>query len=56
MAYASHLKLLIKSMVPKPVLESYRRHRRSREHRRNALMTTEDVFTEIYSQNKWGGG
>jgi SAM-dependent methyltransferase len=34
--------------LPKPVLAAYRNHRAARR-------STEDVFTQIYSRNEWGG-
>jgi hypothetical protein len=47
------IKQLLKRFLPAPLLEGYRGLQRQREKNRNATRTTEDIFTEIYAQNKW---
>lgn len=49
-------KELLKSLTPTPLLERYRRIQRQREKKRNAAKTTEQIFTEIYAENKWTPG
>lgn len=42
-------------LIPHFLLERYRHFRRHREQERNRNKTVEEVFTEIYEANKWGG-
>jgi hypothetical protein len=42
-------------LVPEVGLNLYRKLKRAAEHRRNTERTTEQVFTEIYAKNSWGG-
>jgi hypothetical protein len=49
------MKSLIRKLLPHFLLQHYRRFKRLREKRRNQSKTTEAVFTEIYTMNKWGG-
>jgi len=49
------MKSHIKKLVPIFLLDRYRRFKRLAEQRRNLNKTTEEIFTEIYEQNKWGG-
>ena len=49
------MKSLLKKFLPKKVLDGYRRVRRSMETKRNRRISTEEVFTAIYQNNKWGG-
>jgi SAM-dependent methyltransferase len=37
------------------LLKRYRSFKRLKEHRANKNRSTEEVFTEIYERNKWGG-
>lgn len=41
--------------MPDVLVDAYRRLYRLREQRQNRRKTTEQVFTEIYQKNKWGG-
>ena len=50
------IKTLFKKLVPPSLLESYRRIQRRREKTRNAAKTPEQIFTEIYAENKWTPG
>ncbi len=49
------MKKTIKKLTPKILLDLYRFSRRALSNARNRARTTEEVFTEIYSANKWGG-
>jgi 2-polyprenyl-3-methyl-5-hydroxy-6-metoxy-1,4-benzoquinol methylase len=49
-------KALFKNLLPAVWLETYRRVQRSREKKRNAAKTVEQVFTETYAEKKWTGG
>lgn len=49
-------KELLKNLAPAPLLERYRRIQRQREKKKNAAKTTEQIFTEIYAENKWNPG
>lgn len=51
----SGLRALVRSLVPSPVLAAWRARARAREHARNRGLGTEQVFTEIYARNGWGG-
>jgi SAM-dependent methyltransferase len=42
-------------VAPSFLVDGYRRLRRFLEDRQNLQKNTEDVFTEIYQRNKWGG-
>lgn len=42
-------------LIPRSTRLAYRNMRRSRENARNEKRTTEDVFTDIYTNNLWGG-
>ncbi len=53
---AGRIKQLVKRVTPKSALRAYHRYLRAREHARNAKLTPEQVFSEIYRQGKWGGG
>jgi SAM-dependent methyltransferase len=44
-----------RQLVPQSLVEAYRHVRRMAERQRNRGRTTEQVFTDIYRQNKWGG-
>jgi hypothetical protein len=48
------MKKIIKRMLPGGVLSFFRKLRRGRARRINESKSTEEVFTEIYSQHKWG--
>lgn len=45
----------IKKLVPKGLLDAYRRNKRKRIGAINEARSTEDVFSEIYQKNVWGG-
>ncbi len=49
------MKSFIRTLVPRILLDRYRRFRRSWEERRNLNRSVEEVFTTVYEQNKWGG-
>ena len=51
----SSVKSAIRRMLPRSVVLAYNGYRRDRLARRNRRMTTEEVFTDIYSNNRWGG-
>jgi hypothetical protein len=42
-------------MLPNSVIAAYHGYRESRLNSLHQRMTTEDVFTDIYSNNRWGG-
>jgi len=42
-------------MLPSFVLDRYRKFTRFRDQARNRRKSTEQVFTDIYANNKWGG-
>lgn len=44
-----------RAIIPQKALNVLRRWRLGLQHRKNAAMTTEEVFTDIYVNNKWGG-
>jgi hypothetical protein len=50
-----YLKSLIKPIVPKSLLRAHRSYNLARMHRRAQRMTAEEVFTDIYTSNRWGG-
>jgi len=49
------MKLLVRKLIPRSLLNRYERYKRFREQKQNCHRTAEEVFTEIYEQNKWGG-
>lgn len=49
------MKSTIRKLIPLFLVERYRRLRRHVEHEINKKNSVEDVFTEIYTKNKWGG-
>ena len=49
------MKSLIRKLIPHFLLERYRRFMRIRIQSRNRHKTVEEVFTEIYEKNMWGG-
>jgi hypothetical protein len=49
-----NLKSAIRAALPSPVLSAYREYVLSRASRRNARLSTEEVFTDIYANNRWG--
>ena len=49
------MRSLLKQVLPKSALEGYRRFKRSLDEKRNRRISTEEVFTGIYQDNKWGG-
>jgi hypothetical protein len=52
---ADSLKTFIKAVLPGSVLRWLRGRLRARRERALARMTPEQIFTEIYSRNSWGG-
>ena len=46
---------LVKAMLPEPVLQLVRRLRRVRRQRIQRGMSNEQIFSEIYAKNIWGG-
>jgi Methyltransferase domain len=51
----SFVKSAMRRMLPRTVVLAYDGYREERLARRNRRMTTEEVFTDIYSNNRWGG-
>lgn len=49
------MKLYIKKLVPILLIERYRLLKQFIRQRKNVNQTTEEVFTEIYKHNQWGG-
>jgi hypothetical protein len=49
------MKSALRRMLPRKVTLAYDGYRQERLARRNQRMTTEEVFTDIYSRNRWGG-
>lgn len=49
------VKSAIKRVLPRSLVLTYEGYRQHRLARRNRRMTTEQVFTDIYSNNRWGG-
>jgi hypothetical protein len=49
------MKTVLRKLVPQAGIDLYRKLRRSQERRSNSRKTTEQVFTEIYQSNAWGG-
>ena len=45
----------LRRLTPSPLLNLYRKAKRRAERRRNEARSTEEIFSEIYAQNKWGG-
>jgi hypothetical protein len=51
----SLLRSTIRRMLPRNIVSAYDGYRRANLSRRNQRLTTEQVFTDIYSNNRWGG-
>jgi hypothetical protein len=51
----SSLRSAVRKWLPRNVVVAYDAYRQDRSARRNQRMTTEQVFTNIYSNNRWGG-
>ena len=49
------MKSLVRKLLPQVLLDNYRRFNRHNWHTRNRSKTVEQVFTEIYEKNQWGG-
>jgi hypothetical protein len=49
------LRSMVRRILPKSFVAAYHGYRESKENARNRQMSTEDVFTDIYSNNRWGG-
>jgi hypothetical protein len=49
------LRSVIRDVIPGPLLSAYRKYRLSKSARRDERMSAEEVFTDIYSNNRWGG-
>lgn len=50
------MKHIARKLTPRPLLERYRRWKRDWNHRQNRRKSAEEVFTQIYETNGWGGG
>jgi hypothetical protein len=50
------MKSWLRSLIPSSILRAYHRTKQSRENRRNSNRSPEEVFTEIYREEKWGAG
>lgn len=48
-------KAVVRQMLPRVALEAYHSYRESKLNQLNRRMNTEEVFTDIYSNNRWGG-
>jgi hypothetical protein len=51
----SLLRSTVRRMLPRNIVSAYDGYRRAKLSRRNQRLTTEEVFTDIYSNNRWGG-
>jgi hypothetical protein len=51
----SFLKSTIRKVLPRQLVTAYQVYRQAQLSRRNSRMTTEEVFTDIYARNRWGG-
>jgi len=49
------VRTLLRRLIPAGMLARLRAHRRRRMQQRNADRSIEEVFTEIYETNQWGG-
>ena len=49
------LKATIRRILPDTAVLAYRDYRQRRLSRRNERLTTEQVFTDVYLKNRWGG-
>lgn len=49
------LRAAIRDAIPRPILSVYRQYRAFMTSRRNERMSAEEVFTDIYANNRWGG-
>ena len=49
------MKSFIRKIIPHFILDRYRRFKRDKLKEANRNKTVEEVFTEIYKTNKWGG-
>jgi len=49
------MKSFVKNLIPSPFIEQYRRIKRLINREQNRSKTIEEVFTEIYRTNIWGG-
>jgi SAM-dependent methyltransferase len=49
------MKTLVRKFIPPALLRRYSHFRRIGEQRANRTKSAEQVFTEIYQKNKWGG-
>ena len=49
------MKSLIRKLIPHFLLECLRRFKRSKRQNKNRNKSIEEVFTDIYETNKWGG-
>lgn len=50
-----YLRSTVRKVLPKNIVSAYDGYRQELLSRRNQRMTTEEVFTDIYSNNRWGG-
>jgi hypothetical protein len=49
------LKSTVRQLLPSGVLVAYRRYKQARLDRQERRMSTEEVFTRIYTDARWGG-
>lgn len=49
------IRVIVRQILPRVAVESYYAYRESKVMELNRRMATEDVFTDIYSNNRWGG-
>jgi hypothetical protein len=49
------VKAAIRRALPKKLVTAYRNHRDETRNRSDQHLSTEEVFTRIYSTNRWGG-
>lgn len=49
------IKSNIRKLIPYSLITAYRRHKRIKSQKLNVNKSTEQVFSEIYKENAWGG-
>lgn len=49
------LRSATRKMLPRSIMSAYDEYRQGKLSHRNESMTTEEVFTDIYAKNRWGG-
>lgn len=49
------MKEIIRNLIPYPLLTAYRKWKLNAKQRSNRLKSTQEIFSEIYRTNEWGG-